>query len=303
MLGATTSVSVFVTTAILCTSLASQELDFPGFSDVAGLQFNGDATLVDNSLRISRTGEVSAGSVFTLDNFSFGQSNSFLTYFQFQISNSGGIGDSDGPGADGLVFVIQAASNNAIGAPGGDNGYSGIFPSLGIEFDTFANPNLFDDPNGNHVGVNLDGSLFSVATANEPVRFNNGEIWNVWVAYNGQLDELDVRWSMQTPRPENPMMLYTVDLESVLGQQSAFVGFTSATFSAFGNHDLLRWHFVSGNSQVGDLNCDGQVNLLDVTPFVDAISQTDYTLKADINFDGVVDLLDIAPFVDLLTGG
>ncbi|MEM9411831.1 MAG: dockerin type I domain-containing protein, partial [Planctomycetota bacterium] len=54
---------------------------------------------------------------------------------------------------------------------------------------------------------------------------------------------------------------------------------------------------------LGDLNCDGVLDLLDVEPFVNAISMSDYILKADINQDGVVDLLDVTPFVDLLTGG
>ncbi len=53
---------------------------------------------------------------------------------------------------------------------------------------------------------------------------------------------------------------------------------------------------------LGDINCDGDVNLLDVAPFVDALTGM-YNAKADINEDGVVDLLDVAPFVDLFTSG
>ena len=53
---------------------------------------------------------------------------------------------------------------------------------------------------------------------------------------------------------------------------------------------------------IGDMNCDGKVNLLDVGLFVDALSSGTFIPKADINQDGVVDLLDVAPFVDLLTG-
>ena len=54
---------------------------------------------------------------------------------------------------------------------------------------------------------------------------------------------------------------------------------------------------------LGDVNCDGVVNLLDVSPFVDLISTDSYELKADINQDGVVNLLDVAPFIDLLSMG
>ncbi len=52
----------------------------------------------------------------------------------------------------------------------------------------------------------------------------------------------------------------------------------------------------------GDINCDGQVNLLDVSPFIDFITNGDYSLKADLNEDGFVNLLDVEPFVDLLSG-
>ncbi len=57
---------------------------------------------------------------------------------------------------------------------------------------------------------------------------------------------------------------------------------------------------VDSNVLFGDLNADGQVDLLDVAPFVSAFGGA-YQVEADINLDGVVDLLDIAPFVDLLT--
>ena len=54
---------------------------------------------------------------------------------------------------------------------------------------------------------------------------------------------------------------------------------------------------------LGDVNCDGVVNLLDVAPFVDLISSAGFSEKADINMDGAVNLLDVDPFVTLLSGG
>lgn len=53
---------------------------------------------------------------------------------------------------------------------------------------------------------------------------------------------------------------------------------------------------------LGDMNCDGVVDLLDVEPFVTIGLGGDFFPKADINQDGVVNLLDIAPFVALLSG-
>lgn len=53
---------------------------------------------------------------------------------------------------------------------------------------------------------------------------------------------------------------------------------------------------------LGDINCDGVVNLLDVGPFVDAVSNGVVDPKADINEDGSDNLLDVAGFIELLSG-
>lgn len=53
---------------------------------------------------------------------------------------------------------------------------------------------------------------------------------------------------------------------------------------------------------VGDVNCDGEINLLDVGPFVELLANGGFSPKADIDGDGAVNLLDVGPFVDLLAG-
>jgi T5SS/PEP-CTERM-associated repeat protein len=52
----------------------------------------------------------------------------------------------------------------------------------------------------------------------------------------------------------------------------------------------------------GDINLDGVVDLLDVSPFVELLTSGQYQLEADINMDGNVNLLDVSLFVGLLTG-
>ena len=54
---------------------------------------------------------------------------------------------------------------------------------------------------------------------------------------------------------------------------------------------------------LGDVNRDGSVDLLDVAPFVELLTNGGFQAQADINQDGAVDLLDVAPFVELLSGG
>ena len=65
----------------------------------------------------------------------------------------------------------------------------------------------------------------------------------------------------------------------------------------------LEMAITSEKVLLGDINCDGVVDLLDVSPFVDLLVGGGFSPKADINGDGVVDLLDVGPFVAILTGG
>lgn len=57
-----------------------------------------------------------------------------------------------------------------------------------------------------------------------------------------------------------------------------------------------------GKSDVlpGDVNLDGTVNLLDVSPFIELLSSSQFQAEADINQDGSVNLLDVEPFVNIL---
>ena len=70
------------------------------------------------------------------------------------------------------------------------------------------------------------------------------------------------------------------------------------------NPTLLGDFFVgTPMTKLGDVNQDGEVNLLDVQPFVAVLTSGNFLLEADVNEDGEVNLLDVSGFVDLLTGG
>lgn len=66
-----------------------------------------------------------------------------------------------------------------------------------------------------------------------------------------------------------------------------------------GSQDVVLSDYSPG---LGDINGDGNVDLLDVGPFVDLLTGGEFLDQADINRDGAVNLLDIAGFVELLIG-
>ena len=53
---------------------------------------------------------------------------------------------------------------------------------------------------------------------------------------------------------------------------------------------------------LGDVNQDGIVNFLDISPFIGILSTGGTQAEADINQDGIVNFLDISPFIGILAG-
>ncbi len=107
--------------------------------------------------------------------------------------------------------------------------------------------------------------------------------------------------------PGEPMTIDAVDslLSGTFVDGSEFTFNFSATGSdTISNNATLTITLVlDGEPLLGDINLDGNVNLLDVAPFVDLITAGQFQAEGDINGDGIVNLLDVGPFVDLLTGG
>ena len=100
------------------------------------------------------------------------------------------------------------------------------------------------------------------------------------------------------------------DLSGSIGQFDAGVAMTGGDYTLAGGF----WPGAAAYA-VGDLNCDGVVNLFDIDPFVlalismqngvpeayyDVYPDCDIML-ADTDADGTVTLFDIDPFVELLT--
>ena len=170
-------------------------------------------------------------------------------------------------------------------------------------------------------GVTLDGSIRGVQL-NE-----NNSLAFVWDADNGtdQLeslffandaadlsnltlvasvdDEIDVDgdgiadWTLNNFRTgssngssialtEDGTIYVTVDLRSIDGETSAqaIVGFV-------GSPSFL----------LGDVNRDGIVNFLDITPFIRVLTGDTPQIEADIDGNGLVNFLDITPFIAILT--
>lgn len=213
---------------------AQTVLPFQGFSGRTGLQLN-DAVLSDDAVLLASSHSDRRGSIFTTATYSVTQ---FSAAFQFRITSPGGISDGTAAGADGLTFTLQRVASTQLGQLGAGIGYGGINNSIAIEFDTFENNY---DPSSNHIGVNTNGSMTSLVTADVAQAFDNGTKWTVWVDYNGTT--LEVRASQDGLRPASPTLTKTIDIAATIGGSAAYVGFTGATGMAFGNHEVLGFGY------------------------------------------------------------
>jgi len=218
----------------------------PDFSDISDLTLNGTTATLGNPIlqdgkNVLRLTDFfsQSGSAFSTNVISLAADASFSTFFEFDIFSPGG------GGADGLTFTVQTVANN-VGGGGGGIGYQGIGNSVAVEFDTFNNSEI----NDNHIGIDLNGSLSSVAVADAtPVlgvmdADDTGPFF-AWVDYDGSTDTLEVRAATTDTRPVDPLLTHTVDLVTVLGQTEAFVGFTSGTGAGESTHDVRSWFLDS----------------------------------------------------------
>ncbi|GAB6161175.1 hypothetical protein JCM12298_03340 [Desulfothermus naphthae] len=241
----------------LSNNINALTINYNDFQDLSQFTLNGATGSISNPvyfngayvLRLTNNYD-QRGSAFLTNSITISSDYSFSTFFSFQITHSARKYSWIEKGADGLTFTIQTNSAN-VGGGGGSLGYGGIQNSLAIEYDTYYN--YWKDPNGNHIGIDLNGNIQSKATKNIFPDFNNGQIWYTWIDYNGTTDTLEVRISQENTRPNDPDLSYLVDLGTIFGTNVAYVGFTSGTGDSMGWHDIREWIFVDNYSPINNV--------------------------------------------------
>ncbi len=209
-------------------------IGFSDFSSVKGLTLAGTAQQVGRALRLVSNSLFQVGSAYTQPVDVSG----FSTDFRFAISSAEGLGG----GADGLAFVIRGPNSSMSGPSGGGFGYEGVTPSVAVEVDVFQNREN-NDPNDNHLGVDLDGSVVSAAALVNPcgpsLSLKNGSVYHVWVDFDGKLLSVAIAPD-GNPKPAT-MLSQAVRLPFRVGS----VGFTASTGDGWANHDVLTWNFAT----------------------------------------------------------
>ncbi|RIK83999.1 MAG: hypothetical protein DCC68_02270 [Planctomycetota bacterium] len=237
------------------------EFAFSDFTGQEGIfQFNGTGTagIVDGRLRLTDNINNQAGSAMLNVPVALQRDFNFKTKFAFEISLPAGGGPAgpatNGPGADGLTFVLTTGPRGAavVGGAGGAIGVDGISANfVAIELDTWGGGSFDGGVTAGQVHIGIDSSNNahlgpnSVARAMIP-RFNDGGDYFVWVEYDGATKVMDVFFSPDDVKPALPTLTTTVDLPALLGNayDEIYAGFTAGTGGANNRHEILSWSLV-----------------------------------------------------------
>jgi sugar lactone lactonase YvrE len=217
---------------------------YHSFDGAQGLKINGSANLLSGcagALQLTPALAAQSGSAFSSAPIPLAANGGFSTFFTFKLSSPGG-----GQGSGGTAFVIQNVGNGALGGVG-----SSLARSLVVEF----------NPDGNAVSVNASGASTPSSTRVFD-SLSNGNLWYAWIDYSGVAKSLEVRLSAIPIRPETNILAMAVDLPTVLGGTSAYVGFSAATGSGWHEQSVLSWKFTSTPT----LRVTGQLALTNAPP-------------------------------------
>jgi hypothetical protein len=235
-------------------------VDYIDFRDDNFLKYKGFAKKIIDRIRLTPSRGNANGSFWRT--LKFPVKNGFVTEFAFAISDGVNHTGSDNslPGADGIAFVIQNNSPDALGAFGGGIGYEEIPNSVAIEIDLFRNDStqLFDyfDPNGNHLAVMSMGKEPNTAKHTKQATLGitdtitevkpNGMPYYVRIEYNQEPDRLSIYMNKKKEFGKPVLIINNFKLDKLIDLENgewAFAGFTSATANSYENHDILSWYF------------------------------------------------------------
>lgn len=226
-------VALLATTSAPAAPDGARGVTYPNFSKTKGLKLNGDAARAGTVLRLMPAAGGQLGSAFTKKRV-VSPKGSFKAQFRFNLH------DGSLSPADGLTFTIQPHSKSALGGGGGGLGYSGIFGSVAVEFDTYFNVEA-NDPPEQHVAILLNGNTGNHrAVAVPPVQPYGGKR-SVWVAYSAKSKKLKVFYTDKTKKPKKPLLTYKTNLNKVFEGRKARAGFTASSGGDFMAADVLSW--------------------------------------------------------------
>jgi hypothetical protein len=198
-----------------------------GFPSGAGLSLNGSAAMSGSAIELTNGTPYEAGSAFFTSPVNV---QSFNSDFNFQLTSAA---------ADGFTFTIQNAGPTALGHTGGGLGYAGIPESVAIKFDLFSNAGEGSDS----TGLFTDGApptVPSIDLTGTGINLHSGDMMHAHLSYDGNALTLTITDLATNASWTQP---FAVDIPTVVGGTTAYVGFTAGSGSMTAVQQILNWTF------------------------------------------------------------
>jgi hypothetical protein len=230
--------SFFATAIVVLLNIDIAHSQCNGLINPANFKVNGSAGhLGNNEYKLTNNTEQQSGSIW------FGNHLDLDADFtlEFEIY----LGDADG-GADGMTFVLQQSpQGTAATSIGGGLGYRGITPSMGVEFDTWKNPDN-NDPDADHISINMNGKVkhdeSQITSPFEVGNIEDNKYHKVKFTWTASVQLFKVFWDGNP----NAKIEKTIEMKGLLFNNNSFVywGWTGSTGNA---KNLQKVKMISGN--------------------------------------------------------
>jgi hypothetical protein len=221
---------------------AGTTINFPnGFSSTNGLSLQGSAAVTNNLVQLTlASAAASRGAVWFATPVNI---SAFTTDFNFQLLSAK---------ADGFTFALQNAGISALGPVGSGLGYGasqpgatgGIARSVAVKFDLYSN----DGEGTDSTGFYTNGASPTVPATDmtaSGVKLNSGHVMHAHVTYDGTNLTLVLT---DTVTLQAFTKVAALNIPSIVGSGTAYVGFTAATGGLTMTTDILNWTLSAGGT-------------------------------------------------------
>ncbi|MGA7317361.1 MAG: chitobiase/beta-hexosaminidase C-terminal domain-containing protein, partial [Silvibacterium sp.] len=220
------------TSALSSATYTTTEINYlAGAFTAGGLTLNGGANFTGNVLQLTDGGTGEARSAWFSAEVLV---SSFTTDFTFQLLN---------PAADGFTFTIQNAKTGptALGSGGGGLGYQGIGKSIAVKFDLYNN----NGEGPNSTGLYKNGAAPTIPAIDltpSGINLHSGDVMHAHMTYNGAILTMTLT---DTQTNATVTENFSVNIPSIVGGNSAYVGFTAGTGGLSATQNILSWSYSS----------------------------------------------------------
>ena len=298
-LNSTYSNEVNVTTPVVYSPTLNFATGFTGTA--AQFSFNGTTapSIVGGALQITGGVVTTAASAFALTQVNV---TNFTTQFSFnQVPGTANT-------ADGMTFMLQGVGPTAVGGTGGGLGFAGTTKSVAIKFDLYDNAGEGPNSTGLYINGVQPNAVNSVNLTGTGIDLHSGHTFNVTMSYNGTTLTVTITDSVTLATATQN---YTVDIPTIVGANTAYVGFSGGTGGLTAVQKVLNWTFsnptpaalVEEHEHIpsADANGDGYVDGADYIIWSDNVGRVAIDgehLPGDFNFSGAVDGADYILWAD-----